>query len=263
MANSDNLDFRKTQPSNSPIKAKEDFWELDDDWDDGASAKPAETPRVDDVVKPPKIAPVAKSAKKSDSTSKSEKTSFTSGLSLFEKITLTVLASALLGLGIYSYAWLYKKNQIGDDQIHNLPIQGEFINISDFSTYWKDGTGKTTGVLPVVSISINQDAKSTGALRIYFRNTNGEDMGDPITLSVENGRFVTSESSKISVTGGGSTIEVVSSHGLDQEGDFSAYVLEKHLAWRVFIFEAAGSSASWQEFAANEILSVKISPERK
>lgn len=188
------------------------------------------------------------------------------GLSGIEKIALPLVIVSLLALAIYSYVWLYGKNLTEEDTAVKLPIKGEHAAISGFSTYWTTAT-KTTDikigakVLPSASITLDSGSSSTGALRIYFRNVENVRIGDTITLPFKNGKFTTSEKSNISIKDDGASVEITSSDGFHQEGDFSAYVLDEKLAWKVFVLEAGSANARGKEF--KEIINTKVEPKRQ
>jgi len=187
-------------------------------------------------------------------------------LSALEKLALALVGISLLGLAIYSYIWLYGKNQNDDGQTVNLPIKGDYITVSAFSTYWTTANQSSdikmgAAVLPSASITIDSGSNASGALRIYFRNVDDNRIGDPITLSIKDGKFAPSHKSNITVGNLGSTVEVTSSDGFHQEGDFRAYVLDTKLAWKIFVLEAKNTSASGSDF--KEIISTKVEPNRK
>jgi len=297
MPNTDHSDFTRVHETSTRLEEEEDLWDLEEEWDDTVDGKPVDDDvndkaANDELTSDPQAKPspppeqhnpidsaqadnedFADYDAPSDTTSvtipathqadeEMEKASST-GLSLLEKATLATLAIALLGLAVYSYTWLYKKNLTSNDSALSLPVKGDYITISDFSTYWSDGAGKSTEILPVANITLDQEANSTGALRVYFRNTKNLIMGDPITLPISNGKFIDTRSHNITMKDDGYTVEVISSEGFDQEADFSAYVLDKHMAWSVSVFEADRASASGHEFEKHELININIDAKRK
>jgi len=186
-------------------------------------------------------------------------------LQLIEKIALSALALLFVGLAASSYIWLYKKNDTTNPFAVTLPLQGQFVTINAFSTYWKsatkhDKTKPGAEVIPSVKFTLNK-TNNSGALRFYFRNLKNETVGDPITLTIKNGAIQNPGEPNISISDDGLTATITSSDGFHQEGDFSAYVLDKHLAWSIQIFEADSADAKWEDF--KEIASPKIEPLRK
>lgn len=187
-------------------------------------------------------------------------------LSLIEKASLALVAASLLGLAVYGYIWLYKKNLTEDEHKVKLPVKGEHMTIRGFSTYWKAASGDEiikmgAQILPSASITLDSGASSSGALRIFFYNTQNERIGDPVTLPIHKGKFIDQNKPNITITDDGATIEVVSSDGFHQEGDFSAYVLDSKLAWQVHVYEANSPTASGDEF--KELINTKIEPKRR
>lgn len=292
MSNSDNQNFNNDSTPISRLE-EDELWDLEEEWDgaDESTAvppvegsPPAEvdpslqpeeptTPEPTDnlgdqdtFADPATISPaqeIEPTSPDEDKESEEIQKSTLSGLSLIEKATLAVLAAALLGLAIYSYTWLYKKNLTAEEAKLELPVQGDYITISNFSTHWTEGSGNSTKILPVASITLDPDANAAGALRIYFRDAESNIIGDPITLAVSNSKFVVAQSHSIKISDDGATAEVISSDGFNQESDFSAYVLDKNMAWKAFVFEANRADAPGREFEKHEIISVKIDAKRK
>jgi len=304
MSNSENQSPSK-QREISALSEEEDFWDLDDDSADEpisdiSDTSPTPQPSIIDtapaasdpeVVTPPVSDHLAENTfediestvqnldtseeiaapQVEESTEEPESQQNTNApkkdkLSLIEKVSLTLVAASLLGLAVYGYIWLYKKNLTEENNNVQLPVKGEHMTINAFSTYWKAASGDEVTkmgakVLPSASITLNSDASPSGALRIFFYNTQNERIGDPVTLPISNGKFTSENKSNITITDDGATIEVVSSDGFHQEGDFSAYVLDQKLAWQVHVSEADTPTASGDDF--KEIIKTKVEPKRK
>ena len=300
MSNSENQSPGKPREINS-LSEEEDFWDLDDDTVDAPASAVSEVSEVSDTPPTPEPAIIETSPAVSDpivddsfealsspdqnpetpeeiaspqaeaSTEEPESKIDTHShkkdkLSAIEKISLAVVAASLLGLAVYGYIWLYKKNLTEDDNKVQLPVKGEHMTITAFSTYWKAASGDEVTkmgakVLPSASITLNSGASSSGALRLFFYNTQNERIGDPVTLPISNGKFTSENKSNITITDDGATVEVISSDGFHQEGDFSAYVLDQKLAWQVHVSEADSSTASGDDF--KEIINTKVEPKRK
>lgn len=194
-------------------------------------------------------------------------TSPKSGLSVIEKVTLSLVALSLLGLAIYSYIWLYEKNITTDEATVELPVTGEHTTISAFSTYWKTAgqnaeVKRGAHVLPAASITLDANSNSSdAALRIYFRNDKKNRVGDTITLAIKNGIFTPNTHPNIIIKDDGLTAEITSSDGFHQEGDFSAYTLDTSLAWTIFVLEAHSPSASGEAF--KKVIKTTVRPKRK
>jgi hypothetical protein len=140
------------------------------------------------------------------------------------------------------------------------------MTVNAFSTYWKAASGDEVikmgaKVLPSASITLNSGTSASGALRIFFYNTQNERIGDPVTLPIDDGKFIDENKANISITDDGATIEVISSDGFHQEGDFSAYVLDEKLAWQIHVYEADSRTASGDDF--KELINTKVEPKRR
>lgn len=179
------------------------------------------------------------------------------GLSTAEKIALAAVALMFAGLAVWGYMFLRKHNRLATTEATiEFPVKGEHAVVSGFKTFWKnpdDDSRVRLGalVVPAAEITLADDSSGTGALRLYFYNTEKTSVGDPITIAFEGGRF----------SNGEKTIEVSASDGFHQEGDYSAYVLDRDLAWRVQLLEADSAAAAGSDFA--ELFKVPVEPVRK
>jgi len=186
-----------------------------------------------------------------------EKLAKKAAMSMTEKIALTAVAVSLLGLAIWGYVFLHDRNSVGKpDTSLKLPIEGKHVTISGFETYWKTPTN-TSGVklgakiIPYSNITLADDSNGSGAFRVYFYDSEGNSIGDTITLEFTSGKFLNGEK----------TAEVSATNGFHEEGDFNAYVLDRSLAWEVQVSEASGANANSSEFT--EILKTTVEPIRK
>ncbi|NWK54327.1 hypothetical protein HW115_01800 [Verrucomicrobiaceae bacterium N1E253] len=187
-------------------------------------------------------------------------------LNPLEKVSLSLVAAAFLGAAIWAYLWLYDQNIIEDEGAIQLPLQGEFISISDFSTHWVSASQfkeikMGAKVLPAASMTLDDASPSSGALRIYFRNVNGDYIGDSITLTVRDGQFTNSNQPNTRFDNDHRTATVIASDGFHQEGDFNAYVLDEQMAWKIQVLEAKTSAAAGKDF--EEIIHTKVGRQRK
>ncbi|MBK1854176.1 hypothetical protein JO972_04365 [Verrucomicrobiaceae bacterium 5K15] len=179
------------------------------------------------------------------------------GLNAVEKVALSAVAISLLGLAIWGYIFLHQRNSIGREGASlELPIKGQHTTISNFQTYWQtpdNNAGVKLGakVIPFASITLADDASGSGAFRIYFSDADDNSIGDTITLEFSGGKFAN----------GQKTTEISATDGFHEEGDFNAYVLDRHMAWEIQVLEAADASASSSEFT--EILKTTVEPIRK
>jgi len=255
---------------------EEDIWDLEDnqeleeDWETSEDLAEEPQPLTDNSgnsdnssnAGTPDVAPLA------HPTTKNQAPEFqkNKGLSLIEKITLFVLCLAFLGLAASGYTWLYKKNAPDNPYAVELPFTGEHIRIEEFSTCWKSakpGFEIKSGakVLPSATLTLPSGGSQSGALRVYFTTPQNETAGDPISLTVNQGVFSPTTEPNVVISNDGLTADITSSDGFHQEGEFSAYLLDKKLAWKLLIFEAASPDSKWDDF--KKIASPKIEPLRK
>ena len=156
-------------------------------------------------------------------------------LSRPEKIALVSIAIIFLVLAVWAGVWLKQKNHLaGGNQGVELPSKGAYATISNFSSYWKrcgDAPGIKIGAvaIPAATITLRKDS-SSGALRFYFRDSSMKNVGDPVTLSFQNGLF----------SNGSHTIEITASDGFHNQVDFNTYQLGTTGAWELEILEAKG-----------------------
>jgi len=156
-------------------------------------------------------------------------------LSRPEKIALISIAIIFLGLAVWAGFWLRQKNHLASgNQGRELPSKGAYATISNFSSYWKR-CGDTPGIkigaiaIPAATITLRKDS-SSGALRFYFRDSSMKSVGDPVTMSFQNGLF----------SNGNDTIEITASDGFHNQVDFNTYQLGTTGAWELEVLEAKG-----------------------
>ncbi len=175
------------------------------------------------------------------------------GLKPVEKIALSLIALLFIGITVWGIVWLKQKNNIAKtDNELTFPMAGNYATVGAFSTYWKT-PGDTPGInneaviVPAASITL-ADGSSSGALRVFFRNTAKESIGDTITVVFKNGTF----------TNGEKTIEVSATDGFHLKGDFHAYQMDDSQAWEVEVLEAENASVPRSSFKT--IINTTMSP---
>ena len=114
----------------------------------------------------------------------------------------------------------------------NFNILDHGVDTFRRSSYWKR-CGDTLGIkigavaIPAATITLRKDS-SSGALRFYFRDSNMKSVGDPVTMSFQNGTF----------SNGSHTIEITASDGFHNQVDFNTYQLGATGAWELEVLEA-------------------------
>ena len=170
-----------------------------------------------------------------------------------EKIALLSIGLIFVVLALWAGVWLMKKNQLTEGpRPLDLPAKGTHATISDFASYWKL-TNNTIGVkmgaivLPAATITLHKRSTS-GALRVYFLDANKKHMGDPITISFQNGLFDNASN----------TVEISATVGFHSRVDFDSYQLGSTGAWSLEILEAKGETEPRSNFST--LLTARISP---
>jgi hypothetical protein len=161
------------------------------------------------------------------------------GLGIFVAVALVVL----IGILVASFSILrFKKDP---DLKVRVPIVGQFLTISQAEPYWREpkrtGTGADLAkreaiLIPAIQIHLSEKSGS-GALRILFRSSEGETIGDPVIKTFSNGRFST-----------GDTAEFAGTDGFTELSQFPAYRNEKDQIWKAEVFEATSADADAQHF---------------
>lgn len=174
-------------------------------------------------------------------------------LSRAEKTALMVIALAFLALAVWGTSWLEKKNQIARGSVaFKLPVRGKYAIIAHCTSYWKT-VGNITGVkmgadvVPATTITLD-DRSSSGALRIYFRDTDMNTVGDPVTVGFQRGLF----------SNGKNSIEISASDGFHNRVDFDTYQLGTEGAWHLEVLEANTDMAPRANFSM--LFSTRMSP---
>ncbi|BDS08091.1 hypothetical protein NT6N_31310 [Oceaniferula spumae] len=241
----------------------EDEPEIEDEFEDIADEPEETEPEdtdIDVVAESEDIAPITEPAEEPTQPIPAESAAAEfkkPSLSSIEKISLSAFVVVFLGLAIWGYMFLHERNNLGKPETTlNFPVKGKHTTVSDFHTFWQspeDAQGIKLGakVIPGASITLDDDSNGSGALRIYFLNAEKNTAGDTVTISFSDGKF----------SNGKKTIEVLATDGFHQEGDFSAYVLDHTLAWRIRVLEADSANASGDDFS--EIIDTVIEPVRR
>ena len=180
---------------------------------------------------------------------------FTKRLSLdrVEKTALAIIALVFLSLAIWGVISLQQKNQLAQSSgFFQLPARGKYARIAHCTSYWKtvdNVTGVKMGAVAIPAASITLDkSSSSGALRVYFRDTGMNTVGDPVTVGFMNGMF----------SNGKNSIEFSASDGFHDRVDFDTYQLGAEGAWHLEILEARGEMEPRANFST--LFSTRISP---
>lgn len=158
------------------------------------------------------------------------------GLSKLEKIGLIVLAVLLIAGGIYVLTTAGKRLPIHDasDDYPRYPVKGGRITVKSIESFWrepiagKDTVRRDTKLIPVVKLELEG---APCAIRAFFRNENGETIGDPVTRAVSPG-----------------TVEISATAGLEDIAFHASYRAGQTPPWRLELLEAPSTDSPRPEF---------------
>jgi hypothetical protein len=173
-------------------------------------------------------------------------------LSKLEKIGLGLLVLALVTTSIFliksSFGHLSTRSERSERP--SFPIKGPHIIIRSANSYWREpvSTGpnqetvrRDTKLIPILTLEIEG---GPSAIRAFFRDDQGELIGDGVTRATSPG-----------------TLEIPATAGLENLGAHAAYRTGETKPWKVEVFEAPTVDSSRQEF--KKLLEIPISTDRR
>jgi hypothetical protein len=238
-------------------KAGNDFDDLDH-WDDpenfGSSDKAVSEPVsafVPEVTQNEKVAesqeepaptpalePIAKAAPPEAAAPVNQPVSalFKLDLSKTEYIGIIALAAVLLIGGAAFFLSTISRlpgKSIFLEENH-YPIAGKHLTVVSAENYWRTPTGtdavrRGTQLIPVVKLKASG---GPGAVRLFFRDAEGEEIGDTVTRTIKDGQ----------------EIEVAATAGFDDVGMHAAYRTGQSKPWTVDILEAPSENSAGKDF---------------
>lgn len=173
------------------------------------------------------------------------------GLSLIERTGMIVLATFLVlaGLFIYQQSIYQLPNESNHAGKPDFPLKGTLVTVDSATSYWRapvnegpkvDTYRRGTVLLPVLVLKISE---GRGAIRVLFRNNEGETMGDAVTRTIQ----------------GADTFEIAATAGFDDVGMHAAYRTGGLKPWKIQVFEASTENASGQD--VKKLFELNISTE--
>lgn len=164
-------------------------------------------------------------------------------LSYLEKWTLVILFALMIASAIWGSIWLSGRNAaINEDKKLVLPLAGHFTRVNSVKTFWV--TGNQGRILPAIELQMQSVGKKGSVLRFFFRNEEGDIVGDTKTLPC----------------GDSQQVRVVSTAGFSRESSFQAYQIEEGNSWKVEVLEAHDADAPRSDFRS--LFKVPISAQR-
>lgn len=162
------------------------------------------------------------------------------GLSKIERVGLLVLLALLLFGGIA--AVIISLNRLPTENVrvraNDFPIKGQHLSIAAAESYWRapvangdhpDVVRRGTVLIPAISLKAGE---GSGALRIIFRNQDGDSVGDVITRSVKPGE----------------KLEIAATAGFDDLGMHAAYRTGETKPWVIGVYEGPSEDAAPNSF---------------
>jgi hypothetical protein len=165
---------------------------------------------------------------------------FYASLTGLEKISLFAIAAALAISAVLAIVHFSKEIPIDSkiSKIVKLPAEGKILTVTAVETYWRkpNTEGESTdvvkrGAILVPNIKITASGKS-GAIRIFFRDSDGTLVGDSITLAIS----------------GTQDITISATDGFGDMGMHASYRTGEHPRWMIQAFEGPFVDAPIENF---------------
>lgn len=170
-----------------------------------------------------------------------------------ERVGLIAL-SALLVIGavtVIAFSLSRLPTESAAVKANDFPINGKFVTVSSAVTYWRppilegknpDTFRRGTVLLPVIDLVVPE---GSGALRVVFRNPDGESVGDVVTRSVQRGQ----------------SLQIAATAGFDDLGMHSAYRTGESKPWTIEVDEAPSVNSNSSAFVS--LFKMNISTDRR
>lgn len=167
-----------------------------------------------------------------------------------EVIGLAAFSFVLMVAMIWVLSRFFGQVPIQADAVQepDYPVEGEHMTLAGADTFWRepvrDGENRDVArrevwMIPVLEVSLDPAGSRAGALRVVFRNGDGDPVGDTITRSFSGGAFDAS---------GSPTVEFPATDGFVKEGEFNAYRAGDDGTWVAEISEGPSVNAPASSF---------------
>lgn len=174
-------------------------------------------------------------------------------LSKAERIGLATLAGLLvISAIVISFSTL---NRLPTESVrvkaNDFPIKGQLVTILSADSYWRapimegknmETVRRGTQLLPVVDIT---SRGGPAAIRIFFRNSDREVVGDAVNRSIQSG----------------TTLRVAATAGFEDIGMHAAYRTGQSKPWTIEVYEAPAENSPGREF--KKLFEMNISTNRR
>jgi hypothetical protein len=254
------MNFNRLRPKAQPILVPADHTkpgrEFDDlgDWEESAAVVPEAIVRLEE----PEPAPVAVETPEPQAEEIATETRPAPpvsalrprlGLTLVERMGLITLAVLLVGGGIAAYIVTVSRLPSGDSRLQadDFPVKGKFLTVVSADSFWREPTKEDTARRGTQLIPVAEFVTSGGpaALRVFFRDANGDLVGDGVTRLARPGE----------------TVRIAATAGFDDLGMHAAYRTDKKHPWIIEVYEAPSENSTAAEF--QKLFEMKVAPDRR
>lgn len=171
------------------------------------------------------------------------------GLSKFERLGLIALIGMLVIGGIAVFLATIGRLPTESSRLrsNDFPVKGKYLSIQSADSHWRTpGDGESvrrgTQLLPVVNFVASG---GPAAIRIFFRNSDGERVGDPVTRSIQSG----------------GKLQVAATAGFNDVGMHAAYRTGQNKPWTIEVLEAPSEDSPASAFV--KLFEMNISTDRR
>lgn len=244
-------------PSKGQSKPGQEFDELDH-WDEPEAARPLPeipvekfapspveppppaTAKTQPVVTPPPVTPPADSQDEFSPVVPANATPVSLRphlhLSKVERLGLVALTALLLIGGVMIYLNTINRlpTATGRVKATDFPIQGQHLAIVSADSFWRapkaaDTVRRGTQLVPVAELT---SSGGPGAIRVFFRNDDGDLIGDAVTRHLQSG----------------TKLQIAATAGFDDVGMHAAYRTGDGKPWTIEVFEAPTENTPGPDF---------------
>lgn len=175
------------------------------------------------------------------------------GLSKVERIGLAALLGVLLiGGGVVYFKTIHGlPTGSGRLRENEFPVKGAHLTIVSADTYWRapitEGTNaetvrRGTQLVPVIDLTVKG---GPAAVRVFFRNSDGDVIGDAVTRTLQEG----------------TPLEVAATAGFEDVGMHAAYRTGQSKQWIVQVYEAPSENSPGPAF--KKVFEMNVSTDRR
>ena len=209
---------------------------------------PAPTATASEVAPPPKVEPVEEAALAVVS-SAPVYSGVKVHLSKVEKIGLLTLLAVLVLGGIAVFLATISRLPSGVDRFkaNDFPIEGKYLSIASATNFWRapkstETVRRGTQLVPVLEIAATG---KPAAIRVFFRNSEGEVVGDAVSRNIQPG----------------TPLQVTATAGFDDVGMHAAYRTGREKPWTIEVLEAPSENSVGADY--KKLFEMDVSPERR